>query len=144
MNRHVVCMVAVLAVVGTASVASPALAQHGPPRASRPSQSRPYSGYPQQPYGYDRRDAAFERGWADGYERGFDAARGRDRYDPLRHRWYRSGDRGYGGWYGPRDWYRDNYRLGFHDGYERGYREGRMRRGGRGQVGGWIGFGWRF
>ncbi len=145
MHRNVVRTVAVLAVFGTVSFARQALAQYASPRGSHPPQSRPYSGYPQpQPYGYNYSDPAFERGYADGYEKGLDAARDRDPYDPIRHRWYRSGDRGYGGWYGPRGHYRNTYRLGFRDGYEHGYRDGRVYRGNRGRIGGWFGFGWRF
>lgn len=143
MHRNVVRTIAVLAVFGTVSFARPASAQYGPPRGSRPPPARPYPGYP-QPYGYGYNDPAFERGHADGYEKGFDDARTRRAYDAIRHRQYRSGDHGYGGWYGPRDYYRNYYRQGFRNGYERGYRDGRSSRGSRWQGGGWFGFGWRF
>jgi len=67
--------------------------------------------------------AAFEYGRRDGYEAGFDAARF-GRFDPMRHRYYRS-TRGFDGRYGRRDAYDVNYRNGFRRGYEAGYRAGR-------------------
>lgn len=75
-------------------------------------------------------DPAFARGYSDGYERGLDDGRGRDRYDPVRHRDYRNGDEGYFRDYGPRRAYENNYRAGFRQGYEQGYREGGRSRGG--------------
>lgn len=76
----------------------------------------------------DRRAAVQEpataRGYADGYERGLDDGRDRDRYDPVGHRNYRAGDLGYYRDYGPREAYRNNYRSGFRQGYEDGYRDG--------------------
>jgi hypothetical protein len=89
--------------------------------------------------GYGGREFALNRGFNDGYEQGFKAARDRDRYDPRRERWYRSGERGY-----ERDYrmsraeYRDFYRRGFLQGYEAGYRDAlRGWRGGYGRDGGW-------
>jgi hypothetical protein len=65
---------------------------------------------------------------AKGYDSGYDLGRtdGRDgqRYDPVRHRDYRDGDRGYASSYGSREGYRTNFRSGFRQGYEDGYREG--------------------
>jgi len=76
----------------------------------------------------DRRGAyqepAFARGYDDGYMRGVDDSRDRDRYDPVGHRDYRSGEQGYSRDYGSRDAYRNNYRAGFRQGYDEGYREG--------------------
>ena len=92
--------------------------------------SRAYGGY----YGRDRvgrggyQDPAYARGYADGFERGLDDGRDRDRYDPVRHRDYRSADEGYYRDYGPKQAYEDNYRAGFRQGYEEGYRDGNRRR----------------
>lgn len=76
----------------------------------------------------DRRGPAQEpasaRGYADGYRRGLDDGRDRDRYDPVGQRDYRAGDLGYYRDYGSRDGYRNNYRAGFRQGYEHGYRDG--------------------
>ena len=49
--------------------------------------------------------------------------RKRRTYDPLRHDWYRAGDRHYRGEYGSKERYKDVYRRAFQEGYERGYRE---------------------
>ena len=68
-------------------------------------------------------DPAFSRGLSEGYRRGYEDGRNRDRYDPVRHGEYRSGDNGYFGGYGARDVYRNNYRDGFRQGYEDGYRQ---------------------
>jgi len=88
-------------------------------------------------------DPAFERGYTDGYDKGFDDGRDRDRFDVLRHKWYRSGDRGYGGWYGSKARYQDLYRDGFRGGYERGYRDG-AGGGPRWRAGGFLDFRWRW
>jgi hypothetical protein len=80
---------------------------------------------PHAGYGWQGRDAALNRGFSDGYEQGFDAARDRDRYDPRREGWYRNAARGYDRDYRlSRDEYRDIYRRGFLQGYESGYRDG--------------------
>jgi hypothetical protein len=72
-------------------------------------------------------DAAFQNGAGDGYGKGVEDARKNRSFDPLRHAWYRAGDRRYEGRFGSREQYKDVYRLGFKEGYERGYREGRYR-----------------
>jgi len=77
-------------------------------------------GYPGQ-YGYG--NVAFANGGNDGYEKGQEDARSHRSYDPLRHKWYRSGDHDYKGQYGSKDVYRNLYRQGFKEGYDRGYRE---------------------
>ena len=89
-------------------------------------------GYPER-----RRDrryggAAFDNGHADGYEKGLDDGRDRRPFDPVRHRRYREGDRGYDGRYGSRAQYENVYRDAFRRGYEMGYRDGERsrRRGG--------------
>jgi flagellar biosynthesis/type III secretory pathway protein FliH len=85
-------------------------------------------------YGGDRarrggyQDPAFARGYSDGFERGLDDGRDRDRYDPVRHRDYRNADDGYYRDYGPKQAYENNYRAGFRQGYEEGYRNGNRRR----------------
>ena len=68
---------------------------------------------------------AFDNGSRDGYEKGQEDARKRRSYDPLRHSWYRSGDRHYDDNYGSRQQYKDTYRQGFQQGYEQGFRQGR-------------------
>ncbi|HXW06105.1 MAG TPA: hypothetical protein VD833_12790 [Vicinamibacterales bacterium] len=98
------------------------------PRVSRGPYGYPQypnrSGYPGSPgygYGYGS-GVAFENGTRDGYDKGREDARDRDSFDPLRHKWYRSGDRHYKKEYGPKQQYQDAYRQGFREGYERGYR----------------------
>jgi flagellar biosynthesis/type III secretory pathway protein FliH len=88
--------------------------------------------YPQQspgPYGQygGYTSIAVQNGVNDGYEKGVEDARKNRSFDPLRHAWYRSGDRHYEGRFGSREQYKDLYRQGFRDGYERGFREGRYR-----------------
>ena len=87
--------------------------------------------YPdRQPYpggGRGYNDAAFQNGANDGYEKGVEDARKNRSFDPLRHEWYRSGDRHYDRRDGSREQYKDVYRRGFQEGYDRGYREGRYR-----------------
>jgi flagellar biosynthesis/type III secretory pathway protein FliH len=70
---------------------------------------------------------AFDNGVRDGYEKGREDARKNRSFDPVRHSWYRGGDRHYEREYGSREQYKDVYRRGFQEGYERGYREGRYR-----------------
>jgi hypothetical protein len=65
----------------------------------------------------------YDTGRRDGLEKGREDARDRDSYDPVRHSWYRSGDRGYNSRYGTRETYKLTYRDGFEAGYEQGYRE---------------------
>ena len=68
-------------------------------------------------------EPAFARGYADGFMRGTDDGRDRDRYDPVGHRDYRNADQGYYRDYGSRDAYKNNYRAGFRQGYDAGYRD---------------------
>jgi hypothetical protein len=74
-------------------------------------------------YGYGYGSQGFEIGYSEGYEKGLEDARDRDRYDPLRHKWYREGDHGYNSRYGTREQYKNAYRDGFRAGYDRGYSE---------------------
>lgn len=99
-----------------------------------PQGGRTYPSYPQYPRdnggygGYGSYgDPAFQNGVHDGIEKGAEDARKNRSFDPLRHDWYRSGDRHYDGRFGSRDRYKDLYRQGFQDGYERGYRDWRYR-----------------
>jgi len=95
----------------------------------------PY-GYPERGYGvyadfgYRNRGSAlrasFDYGRRDGYQAGIDAAR-YGRYEPFRHRYYRS-TRGWNQRFGGRDAYDVNYRNGFRSGYEEGYRAARRSR----------------
>jgi hypothetical protein len=70
---------------------------------------------------------AFQYGVDDGYQKGVEDAHKNRSFDPLRHDWYRSGDRHYDRDMGSREQYKDVYRQGFQQGYDRGYREGRYR-----------------
>ena len=64
-------------------------------------------------------------GFEDGYRQGREDGRNGDRFDPVRAKRYREGDRGYDRRYGTREQWKAAYRQGFRAGYERGYREGR-------------------
>lgn len=75
-------------------------------------------GYPDARIRVD--DRAFQTGFNEGRNRGFDDARRGRRYDYDRHRSFRNADQGYGG--GNRNAYRDAFRRGFVDGYNNGYR----------------------
>ena len=66
---------------------------------------------------------ASDRGFSDGYEKGLADARSRRHFDPRRHKWYRSGDRGFNRRYGAKHEYQAVYRDAFRAGYERGFRE---------------------
>ena len=71
---------------------------------------------------YGVNNAAYDNGYRDGLEKGREDLQDRDSYDPVRHSWYRSGDRGYNSRYGTKDAYKLTYRDGFEAGYEQGYR----------------------
>jgi hypothetical protein len=73
-------------------------------------------------------DRASTAGYDVGYDKGLDDGRDGDRYDPVRHREYRTGDRGFQESYGSRDAYANNFRSGFRQGYEDGYRDGTRNR----------------
>ena len=92
--------------------------RYGNDRYGPPYGDRGY-GYPQ---GRDQRFvSAFDIGRRDGFEKGQEDARDRDRYDPRRHKWYRDAERGYENRYGSKDRYRDEYRRGFVAGYQQAY-----------------------
>ena len=66
---------------------------------------------------------AFQNGYRDGMTKGREDAEDGDRYDPNRHSWYRSANRGYDDDdYGSRSEYQSRYRQGFEAGYSEGYR----------------------
>ena len=66
-------------------------------------------------------NSAFDAGHRDGLEKGREDRRDNDSFDPVRHSWYRSGERGYNSRYGTREQYKLAYRDGFEAGYEQGY-----------------------
>ena len=65
--------------------------------------------------------AAYDNGFRDGVTKGREDRGDNDSFDPVRHSWYRSGNRGYESRYGSRDDYKLAYRDGFEAGYEQGY-----------------------
>jgi hypothetical protein len=69
-------------------------------------------------------DPASSKGYDTGYDLGLADGSDGERYDPVRHKDYRDGDRGYASSYGTRDGYKTNFRSGFRQGYEDGYRQG--------------------
>lgn len=72
--------------------------------------------------GYGYNSVAYDNGYRDGLTKGREDAQDRDSFDPVRHSWYRSGDRGYNSRYGTKDSYKLAYRDGFEAGYEQSYR----------------------
>jgi hypothetical protein len=73
-------------------------------------------------------DIGSANGFEEGYKRGVDDGRDRDRYDPRRHGRYRDAEQGYRRDYGPRGVYEVSYRRGFERGYDEGYAAGQRRR----------------
>jgi hypothetical protein len=98
----------------------------GPSRPGPYPSSRPGVWGPSGQYGAYH-SPAFDNGVRDGYEKGLEDARRNRSFDPVRHSWYRSGDRHYQSRFGSRDQYKDIYRRGFQQGYDRGYAEGLYR-----------------
>jgi hypothetical protein len=68
---------------------------------------------------------AGDSGYRDGLEAGRNAARDRDRYDPVRAKRYREGDHNYNSRYGSREQYKRDYRAAFEQGYREGYQQNR-------------------
>ena len=68
---------------------------------------------------YGATSEGYRRGYDDGLVKGREDVDDRDSFDPARHSWYRSADRGYSSRYGSRDEYRSEYRRGFLAAYER-------------------------
>ena len=79
--------------------------------------------YPNTNGRYGNNSVPFDNGYRDGLEKGREDARDRDSYDPVRHSWYRNGDRGYNSRYGTKDSYKLTYRDGFEAGYDEAYRQ---------------------
>lgn len=94
------------------------------PRTDRyPSDSRyPDRRYPDRRRGDLSSEPAFQRGYDDGRVKGREDSQDGDRFDPDRHSWYRSANRGYNSRYGTREQYAALYREGFRDGYQDAYR----------------------
>ena len=80
-------------------------------------------------------EVAYSNGFDEGYRKGLDDGRDRDRPDPWRHSRYRNADQGYRRQYGPRSVYQQAYRAAFERGYDQGYRDAR---GGQGRSRGGI------
>ncbi len=92
-------------------------------RSTPGSGSPDYRRYPNRnPSGYGYQSVPFRNGYDDGYEKGREDVRDRDRFDPTRHGRYKSGDHEYDRRYGSKDQYRVVYRDGFRAGYDEGYR----------------------
>lgn len=68
-----------------------------------------------------RYSPAVQNGYRDGLVKGREDAEDGDSFDPDRHSWYRSADRGYSSRYGSREDYRADYRRGFLEGYDAAY-----------------------
>jgi len=79
--------------------------------------------------GYGYNSVPYDNGYRDGLEKGREDLNDRDSFDPVRHSWYRSGDRGYNSRYGTKDSYKLAYRDGFEAGYDQAYRGGTTSRG---------------
>ena len=90
------------------------------PRTDRYPDAYPYPDdrYPSQRDG----SFAFRQGYEDGIVKGREDMRDGDSFDPARHNWYKSANRGYDSRYGSREQYREQYRDGFLDGYRAEYR----------------------
>ena len=99
---------------------------YGYPNGYPTNRGTVYPSYPGS-YGGGYYNVAIQNGVNDGYEKGLEDARKNRSFDPLRHDWYRSGDRHYESRDGSKEQYKDLYRQGFRDGYDRGYRDGRYR-----------------
>ena len=81
-------------------------------------------GYPDDRYSSQRGaygSVAFQNGFRDGIEKAREDTRDGDRYDPARHGWYKSANRGYNSRYGSRDQYAREYRDGFLQAYRENY-----------------------
>ena len=86
----------------------------------------PSSNYPVYPNGSavprgGYASQAADIGYRDGLEEGRNAARSRDRADPVRTKRYRDGDHDYNSRYGSREEYKRQYRAAFEQGYRDGY-----------------------
>ena len=90
------------------------------PRTGRYPEAYPY---PDDRFpGQRDRSFAFRQGYEDGLVKGREDTRDGDNFDPARHGWYKSANRGYNSRYGSREQYREEYRDGFMEGYRAEYR----------------------
>ena len=64
----------------------------------------------------------FRNGYQDGITKAQEDTRDNDAFDPARHGWYKSANRGYESRYGAREQYAADYRDGFLEGYRQNYR----------------------
>ena len=83
------------------------------PRTDRYPDASPYPGDRLPSQG----SVAFRQGYEDGVVKGREDTRDGDSFDPARHSWYKSANRGYESRYGSREQYQEQYRDGFLDGY---------------------------
>jgi hypothetical protein len=109
-------------IVGLALMASPSEAQRPNDRNGRQSDRSTVDRDRSARGAYRYNGPARENGFRDGYEKGVEDARDRDRPDPQRHGRYKSASRGYDRDYGSKDRYRSIYRDSFISGYQQGYR----------------------
>ena len=100
------------------------------PRGEQYPNSYPYpdARNSQQRGDYGYASDGFRKGHDDGVAKGREDVGDGDSFDPARHSWYRSADRGYNSRYGSREEYRSEYRRGFLEGYESAH-DGRQRSG---------------
>ena len=82
------------------------------------------SGYPDNRYpsGASYNSLAYRNGYQDGIAKAQEDTRDNDAYDPARHGWYKSANRGYESRYGTREQYAAEYRDGFLQGYRENHR----------------------
>lgn len=102
----------------------------GTTRSNRTVRRDQGEAYPDRDRNRRINDAAFDNGYADGYEKGLDDARDGRSADPTRHGWYRSANRNYEPQYGSRAQYANIYRDGFRSGYQAGFADGERYGGG--------------
>lgn len=93
------------------------------PRSDRyPTGSYPGTQYPGRRGDARTGAAGYQNGYRDGLVKGREDIGDGDSFDPNRHAWYRSADRGYNSRTGSREEYRADYRTGFLAGYDDAYR----------------------
>lgn len=110
-HRYFSALLLAVGVASTAPACAARIYDAGHPRAGYPP--------PVQRGGYV--SVAARSGYRDGIEAGRSDARHRERFDPVRAKRYREGDRDYDRRYGPRDDYKRDYRAAFEQGYREGY-----------------------
>lgn len=120
-------------IIAFGSLATPAMSDAGQRARGRSRASEENPGVPRTAQEHPARrlggsrlyqDPASSAGYQSGYEHGLRDGQDGERYDPVRHRDYRDGQRGHTSSYGSKDSYKTNFRTGFRKGYEDGYREG--------------------